>query len=246
MTPPTPTQKTVLVAADAAFVRDRFSAALNQAGHRAMVVKSAAQLLAHVRADLKVLDLIVLDLRMPHASGVDIVRRIRKLENGVLPILVFSGSVGSAAEVRELAALGVGGYLNEYSAVEHILPSIAPHLFPEDFNRRDSPRVVMGIPVSYRAGRRIAAALSLNLSRTGMAIRTSGPLSIETVIKLRFALPGARKEVAAEAIVCWSRAKAGMGIRFTRVKPDDQALIDQFVDAHFFRSVKTAPDSSNG
>ena len=70
----------------------------------------------------------------------------------------------------------MGGYLNEYSAVEHILPSISPHLFPDDFNRRDSPRVVMGIPVSYRSGGKIAAALSLNLSHGGIAIRTSTPL----------------------------------------------------------------------
>jgi hypothetical protein len=30
-----------------------------------------------------------------------------------------------------------------------------------------------------------------------------------------------------------------MGIRFTNVKPPDQAHIDKFVEAHFFRSVKT-------
>ncbi|MDP2389366.1 MAG: response regulator, partial [Acidobacteriota bacterium] len=162
MTVSTSPRKTVLVAADTPFVRDRFKAALAASGHRAVVVKSVAQLLARVHADLDELDLIVLDLRMPHASGAELVRRIRKLDQGRLPILVFSGSVTSAEEVRELAGLGVGGYLNEYSAVEHILPSIAPHLFPDNFNRRGGPRVVMGIPVSYRAGGTIAAALSLN------------------------------------------------------------------------------------
>ena len=96
-------------------MRDRFKSALDAAGHRAMVVKSVAQLLAHVRADFDDLDLIVLDLRMPHASGIELVKRIRKLDDGRLPILVFSGSVGSVDEVRELAALGVAGYLNEYS-----------------------------------------------------------------------------------------------------------------------------------
>src|SRR5574341_1279743 len=162
MTVPSAQRKTVLVAADTPFVRDRFRAALDAAGHRAVIVKSVAQMLAHVRADL---DLIVLDLRMPHASGVDLVRRVRKLDQGHLPILVFSGTVSSVDEVRELAALGVAGYLNEYSAVEHILPSIAPHLFPDSFNRRESPRVVTGLAVSYRIGTRITAALSLNLSR---------------------------------------------------------------------------------
>jgi uncharacterized protein (TIGR02266 family) len=219
MTSSSPSQKTVLVAADTAFVRDRFKTALTTAGHRAVVVKSVAQLLARVRADLADLDLIVLDLRMPHASGVDLVTRIRKLDEGHLPILVFSGTVTSAEEVKDLAA-------------------IAPHLFPETFNRRDSPRVVMGIPISYRAGGKIAAALSLNLSRGGMAVRTSGPLSRGAALRLRFALPGSKKEMQTEALVCWSDQKAGMGLRFTLVNPHDQVAINEFVDAHFFRSVK--------
>jgi CheY-like chemotaxis protein len=66
--------KTVVVADDTAFVRDRFKAAIETAGHRALTVKSAAELLARVRADLNVLDRIVLDLRLPHASGVEVVR----------------------------------------------------------------------------------------------------------------------------------------------------------------------------
>ncbi len=239
MTPTILQRKTVLVAANTQFVRDRFKAALDAAGHRAVVVKSVAQLLAQVHADLNELDLIVLDLRMPHASGVELVRRIRKLDQGHLPILVFSGTVTSVEEVRELAALGVGGYLNEYSAVEHILPSIAPHLFPDNFNRRGGPRVVMGIAVSYRAGGTIAAALSLNLSRGGIAIRTSGPLPREAVVKLRFALPGSKRQLETEGVVSWSDERAGMGVRFTTVKPADQAAIDEFVNAHFFRSVKT-------
>jgi CheY-like chemotaxis protein len=241
MTPASSARKTVLVAADTPFVRDRFHAALDAAGHRAMIVKSVAQLFAHVRADLADLDLIVLDLRMPHSSGIDLVRRIRKLDDGHLPILVFSGTVSSVDEVRELAALGVAGYLNEYSAVEHILPSIAPHLFPDNFNRRDSPRVVLGMAVSYRIGAKITAALSLNLSRSGIAIRTAAPPPRDTVLKMRFALPGSKKEMQVEGNVCRSVPKSGMGIRFTAVKPADQAMIDEFVDAHFFRSVKTEP-----
>lgn len=243
MTVSTSPRKTVLVAADTPFVRDRFKAALDAAGHHAVVVKSVAQLLARVHADLDELDLIVLDLRMPHASGAELVRRIRKLDQGHLPILVFSGSVTSAEEVRELAGLGVGGYLNEYSAVEHILPSIEPHLFPDNFNRRGGPRVVMGIPVSYRAGGTIAAALSLNLSRGGIAIRTSSPLAPNSALRVRFALPGSKRELETEAVVCWSNKRAGMGIRFTSVKPADQAAIDEFVNAHFFRSVKTSDGS---
>ena len=53
-----PTTKTVIVADDTAFVRDRFATALLSAGHTAFTVKSAAELFARVRADLAQIDLI--------------------------------------------------------------------------------------------------------------------------------------------------------------------------------------------
>src|SRR3954470_12467089 len=230
--------KTVVIADDTSFVRDRFRTALENAGHKAVAVKSAVELLARVRADLDDIDLIVLDLRLPHAPGVDLVRAIRKLDDGKLPILIFSGTIANAEEVRQLAALGVAGYVNEYSAVQHILPSLAPHLFPDNFNRRNSPRVVLGIPIQYRFGNTIAAALTLNLSHGGIAIRTTSPLDSAAKIKIRFRMPGSKKDIDAEGHVAWSDRRVGMGIQFEIVEPASQALIDQFVDAHFFSNRK--------
>jgi len=226
--------KTVLIADDAAFVRERFQAALQEAGHRAVTARSAAELLGRVRADLQELDLLVVDLRLPYASGVDLVRAIRRIDNGRLPILVFSGTISSADEVRELAALGVAGYINEYSAVQHILPSLAPHLFPDNFNRRASPRVVLSIPVAYRFGDTITAVLTLNLGKGGVSIRTMSPLQVGSRARLRFRLPGARREIEADARVTWSDRRIGMGMQFERLEAIDQESIDEFVDGHFF------------
>jgi uncharacterized protein (TIGR02266 family) len=230
--------KTVVVADDTAFVRDRFRTTIEQGGHKAIVVKTAAELLARVRADLDQIDLIIVDLRLPHAPGVDLIRAIRKLDDGRLPVLIFSGTITSADEVRELAALGVAGYLNEYSAVQHILPSLAPHLFPDNFNRRSSPRVVLGIPIQYRFGNTIAAALTLNLGHGGIALRTTSPLDNGARIKVRFRMPGSKKDIDAEGHVAWSDRRVGMGIQFEIVDPGNQAIIDNFVDAHFFSNRK--------
>ena len=147
----------------------------------------------------------MLDLRLPHAPGVDLVRSIRKLDEGRLPILIFSGTITNADEVRELAALGVAGYINEYSAVQHILPSLAPHLFPDNFSRRGSPRVVLGIPVQYRFGNTIAAALTLDLSHGGIAIRTTSPLDNGSAVTVRFRLPGSKRDIDAEGRVAVER-----------------------------------------
>jgi len=230
--------KTVLIADDTAFVRDRFQAALELAGHKAIPVQNGAELLARVRAELPRLDLLVIDLQLPDIRGVDLVRAIRRLDDGRLPILVFSGTITDAGEVRELASLGVAGYVNEYSAAQHILQSLAPHLFPDSFNRRSSPRVVLGIPVQYRFGNTIAAALALNLSHGGIAIRTTSPLETNARIKVRFRMPGSKTDIDAEGRVAWSDRRVGMGVQFEQVDAAAQVLIDNFVDAHFFSNRK--------
>ena len=234
MTAGTAATKTVLIADDASFVRERFQAALEDAGHRAVVAKSAAEVLGRVRADLESLDLLVLDLRLPFASGVELVRAIRKLDGGRLPVLVFSGTIASADEVRELATLGVAGYINEYSAAQHIMPSLAPHLFPDSYNRRSSPRVVLGIPVAYRFGDTITAALTLNLGKGGISVRTMSPLAARSKVRLRFRLPGAKGEIEADASVAWCDRRIGMGLEFNRLGVLDQEAVNEFVDGHFF------------
>lgn len=238
MTSRTVPAKTVIVADDTAFVRDRFRTALEAAGHRAVVARDGAELLAHIKADAAGIDLLVLDLRLTGTSGIDLVRSIRKIDGGRLPILIFSGTIASAEEVRALAALGVAGYVNEYSAVQHILPSLAPHLFPDNFNRRSSPRVVLGIPIQYRFGNTIAAALTLNLSHGGVAIRTTSPLEANAKITVKFRIPGAKRDTEAQGRVVWSDRRVGMGLQFEAVDPASQTGIDNFVDAHFFSNRK--------
>jgi uncharacterized protein (TIGR02266 family) len=231
--------KTVVVADDNAFVRDRFRTALEQAGHVAISVETAAGLLERLRASADDIDLLIVDLRLPDMPGPALIRAIHAIDDGRLPILVFSGTVANAEEVRQLAALGVAGYTNEYSAAPHILPSLAPHLFPDNFNRRTSPRVVLGIPVQYRFGNTIAAALTLNMSHSGIAIRTTSPLESGSRIKVRFRMPGSNRDVDAEGRVVWSDTRVGMGVQFDAVDPGHQAFIDNFVDAHFFSGRKS-------
>jgi uncharacterized protein (TIGR02266 family) len=224
--------KTVLIADDDPVVRDRFCAAVEQSGHRAIAVTSATDLLTRVRADRHGVDLIVLDLQLPRSPGVELVRALRRLDEGRVPILVFSGSIASAEDVRALAGFGVAGYVNEFSAVAQIMPSLAPHLFPDNFNRRGGPRVALGISVQYRFGNTLAAASTLNVSRGGIAIRTTSPLETGAKIKVRFRMPGSERDVDAEGRVVWHDRRVGMGIQFETVEPANQAVIDHFVEGH--------------
>jgi uncharacterized protein (TIGR02266 family) len=162
------------------------------------------------------------------------VRVLRERAGDHLPILIFSGTVTDADDVRVLATLGVTGYVNEYCASQHILPSLAPHLFPDKFDRRISARVALSVTASYRVGNQIASGLTLNLGKGGIGIRTMTPLEAGTLARLRFRLSGSPREIEAEARVCWADRNVGMGLQFERLAPADQAAIDAFVDTHFF------------
>jgi uncharacterized protein (TIGR02266 family) len=229
--------RTIVVADDTAFVRDRFKSAIEAAGHEAVTVQTGHELLAQVRANVSRFDLIVLDLRIPQGNGVALLQAIRKLDNRP-GIVVFSGTIANADEVRQLETIGVVGYVNEYTAVQHILPSLLPHLSPDESNRRTSPRVALGIPVAYRFGNTIAAALTINVSHGGLAIRTTSPLALDTPVRVRFRMPAGKIEIDAEARVAWSDRRLGMGLEFTKIREADQAQIDEYVRGHFFSNRK--------
>ena len=222
-------RKTVVVADAAAEIRERFAEALQQAGHRAVAVERAPELLRRIGDGDP--DLVILGLHLAESSGIDLVRSIRELDAGsAVPILVLSGSVGSATEVRDLTDLGVAGYVNEHSVAAQIMPSLAPHLFPDRFNRRTSTRVSLAIPVACRCGDAIASATALNLSKGGLGVRTMSPLEAGTVVRVQFRLPRTERDIEATARVAWSDGRAGMGLEFQDVASGDLAAIEEFVD----------------
>ena len=226
------TAKTVIIAGSTSYVTERFASALQNADHRAISVGTVDAFLDQLRANLDRVDLLILDLRLTHTGGPDLVRAIRAVEEGRVPILVLSGSVASADEVRELTTLGIGGYVNEHCAIQQIVPALAPHLFPDNFNRRSSPRVALAIPVSLGSGGTVTAALTLSLSKGGLAIRTMSPLDLFTQARVRFRLPSSRRDIEADSRVTWTDRRVGMGLQFERVDSVSQGAIDDFVDQH--------------
>jgi len=155
---------------------------------------------------------------------------MRRAAGEPIPVVIFSGTVASAAEIPALAEIGVG-YINEHAGTPQILPALAPHLFPDNFNRRSSMRVSIGVPISYRAGPTIAGAITLDVGKGGLGIRTMSPLPKGTAVQLKFRLPGANAEIDAAGRVAWSDHKIGMGVQFEKISPADQRTIDAFIDA---------------
>jgi uncharacterized protein (TIGR02266 family) len=229
--------KTVAVADDTEFVRERFRTALQNAGHRAVGARTGTELLSLLRDHVPPIDLVVLDLRLPDGRGLELIRAIRQADEN-RPVVVFSGTIAGQHEVQALASLGVSGYINEYTGPQHIVPALSPHLFPDGHNRRSSPRAALTVQVSYRLGNTISTGLSLNVSTGGIAVRTSSPLDVGATVKVRFRLPKSADETEADARVAWADRRVGMGLQFTRIDKPSQAAVEAYVSAHFFSNRK--------
>ena len=226
------TAKTVLVASAAAETRERFFVALGGAGHRALGAASERELIELLEAQAGAIDLLVLDARIGQDGGAQVLQAVKRPAPHV-PVVVFGGSVGSAREVRELCELGVGGFLNEHVEVQRILPSLAPHLFADSFDRRTSARVTLGIAVALATGTAILPAFALNLGSGGMAVRGTLAIADGAQVGVRFRLPRTSRDIEATARVVWNRtAQAALGLQFEAVAASDQQAIDEFVERH--------------
>lgn len=227
MVVPSGPPKTVILAIPDPHVSEQFSVALDGAGHQTTTVRTLGKLMQELET-APALDLLVIDLQIG-GHGADTARAIRTLSPET-PIVVLSGSVRNAADVRELARLGIDSYVNDHCAVLLILPALAPRLFPDSFNRRTSARVTLSLPVAYRFGDTIATAPTLNLSKGGLGVRTIAPLEVGTQVRVQFRLPASQGEIEATSRVTWRNHGAGMGLQFENVQTPGQTAVDEFVD----------------
>jgi uncharacterized protein (TIGR02266 family) len=214
--------KIILIAHRDADVRHRFSVALAEARHTPVMAATAAAADLAARDAARPVSLALIDAGLSDDAPAWVLSLRGDMAR---PVLVFAGSVVSSADARALLAVPIAGYINEHASPAQILPALAPHLFPASFDRRLSTRVALGIPVSFRAGETIATAVTLNVGRGGLAVRTLSPLSPGTFVELKFRVPG-RAEIEARGRVVWSDRTVGMGIQFEYMSAGDQQIID--------------------
>jgi len=107
--------------------------------------------------------------------------------------------------------------------------------------RRGARRKPLDVQVTYRVNGQARAESyqveAVNVSETGILLRTELPLAIGTEIELEFALPGQTERLRLHGQVVWSngvtdgggRTFTGKGIHFTGYGAGCRALIAAYV-----------------
>jgi type IV pilus assembly protein PilZ len=99
-------------------------------------------------------------------------------------------------------------------------------------DRRHSQRASVEVDLGVYSESNFFTGLTRDISDGGLFVATHVPLPVGTEVTVKFTLPGCA-EVTAKGVVAWLRdpqaGTPGMGVRFSELRPEDEALIHRFI-----------------
>lgn len=106
--------------------------------------------------------------------------------------------------------------------------------------KRAHTRAAVKIEIEYKDEMDFIKSYLLNISGGGIFIKIDEALLLDTTVQLRFTIPGNPRFIEAEGKIVWCNPKGGrgyfpkgIGVKFTKLDPDDAARIKTFVDKHY-------------
>jgi c-di-GMP-binding flagellar brake protein YcgR len=116
--------------------------------------------------------------------------------------------------------------------------------------RRRYFRQAVTMPVNVVLGEKELKATSTNISEGGIAIKLHQALPKNAKPRLQFALPESKLDMDVESELAWADLKGHAGLRFLKVPPSSQELLEKWLDEQVGKelpgSTQKPPGSSSG
>ena len=97
--------------------------------------------------------------------------------------------------------------------------------------RKRAPRISASMTVVLSKGDAPYVVETINVSETGLCLRSKEAFPVGTQHHLVFGRPPELPRLSAEGIVRWSQGGKGVGVEFTSISPDDRQAILRFVNS---------------
>lgn len=237
-------KKNILLADDSEFFRVKASNILVGAGHAVRLAKDGAEVIRELEDNPSAIDLLVLDLQMPHIDGFKVLGWLKESNRiGKPPVLAVTGAYETSKVLEKVRELGAVGYVPKSATPEQLIFRVNKVLFGEKEFPRKTPRTPTNIPVDFTIMGRTYTGYILNISETGVFIYSSNEkFHPGDIALLKFSLPDEDKIIEAEGRVIWINSLTGeealfngMGIHFNSISMEDRRLIASFVKREFDR-----------
>lgn len=189
--------------------------------------------------------LIVIEHPLPDMDFAELLAEIRGAtsRSAEAPVLVFT-----RGEPEALAALHYDPRLTFHTlhdGADKLLMLTARKL---GVAARRASRLLVQMKVELGAAQILRACQSVNISESGLLLRSEQPLPLETTVDLRFTMPYTTRSIAARGrVVRYTDPDAeglvGLAVQFDSIREDDREAIATFIAD---RSAAQAADGTQG
>jgi DNA-binding response OmpR family regulator len=121
-----PRQPTVLLVEDDEATRFGMTRLLAQEGYLVLTAGTAHDAMGLIRQPLNAIDVVLLDVHLPDASGIDVCARLLELYPGT-PVIICTGEA-SPEEAAQLLRLGAHRYLRKPVSPDELLATVEASL----------------------------------------------------------------------------------------------------------------------
>lgn len=235
-----PPQNYLLLAATS--VRDIYetSLLLQRFGYSVCAAQSGTQAIDMI--SLSRPSLVITDLSLPDMTGLELLRRISS-DASNFPLIVLVPDGNQCVEARNFELGGAIPFLVKPVAAESLYRAVQAAIEPTPRStiriRTSLPVVVNNTLLDCSRGE-----CATHLSSQGMYVRMRKPHRPNGRLKITVNIGD--RAVTAEAAVLYTRkfrdglsADPGMAVKFTDIKPEDQALIASYIHREITRGVRT-------
>jgi uncharacterized protein (TIGR02266 family) len=233
----TTNSKNILLADDSVFFRTNISAILIEAGHMVTFAKDGEEVIEKIKDGPDRIDLLLLDIQLPHIDGYGVLDWIRREGyGGRFPILMVTGVYDGGDMTEGLKSLSANGLLSKGFTPELVIHVINRILFRKKADNRAARRTPVSVPADFSSPGSTSTGFLLNISSGGLFLHTRLDLGPGSEVGLKFSLPGSMGVLDLEGTVRWATASSaamslfgGAGVMFKSVPEGDRKGIEGFV-----------------
>jgi len=160
-------------------------------------------------------------------------RKLRTSLPNTSPVVIASGSPNRKGLLGTGATFVVEKPVSVEQAV-HTL-SAARNLIMNERLRYHRQSLNLSAFITRRSGKRMKARV-VNISKGGVKIISSQPLSFSEVVRINFSLPRIRPAIEAEGKVAWADSQGNAGVRFLQIQSSLAKKLELWVEQRYFQS----------
>jgi CheY-like chemotaxis protein len=203
---------------------------------------TAGQALEQVSASLPAL--IITNLTLPGMSGMDLLQLLKQDRRTASIPVIFLVPLSDAASERRCLDMGAAGYISKPVLAEDLYRTVQAAIEPIP---RADIRIETRVPVSVNNVpiNPANAQCEIDLSERGMYLPMNNPLPRSRRLNVQLQIKN--RTISVEGAVLHSHTAGerlykgpGMGLKFTRIAPQDREFIKHFISEEVTRDIKTA------